>query len=400
MTAATEAASSRPAGEFGLYLAQLEYGVGPAISAPVYQGSVLTQCFTNARLEIYTDAGMGPFGRVRISDLGIMLQAAAVLPPEIGRELRSAPETTAQAGTPYAGVDRGLAGLFAARGGLERFGAPLSAGFDHAGRRCQLFAKAVLRRDADGQVEADPLGSWFAALERSRRRQVDPLPAPGEPPDPGAGIDAPIIYYHDVPDSEAFGLQLEALLADGYSVIPYERLVRALRGAADLPERPLVLTFDDGRSTQLQNAAPVLLRLRLPATFFVLPGFDEREPGHIDGDAFARLRNWGFSVQSHSLNHADITDLLGSDRGAAEAEVVLSRSALLPIGGGDHFSYPFGAFDQAAADLVRAAGYESAVSTRFGRVHFPEDLYRLARIQANPQASPSQVMADLGAAGP
>lgn len=380
----------RTAGEFGFFLAGIGFGVGPAISAPAYRGSVLTQCFADARLELCTDATMGPFGHVRLSDLGSMLLAASALPGEVLSAGPAAPDPVSNRG-----VDRQLAGFFAANGGFDRFGAPLSSGFDHAGARCQLFAKTLLRNTGGGQVVADPLGSWFMGLQQSLRQAIDPLPAPGVPKDPESGIDAPIIYYHEVPDPDAFERQLEGLIGEGFRVVPYERLIRALRGSADLPDKPLVITFDDGRVSQLRNAAPVLLRLRLPATFFVLPGFDQREPGHLGVDGFARLRNWGFSVQSHTLNHADIPSLLHSDRGAAEAEVVHSRAALLPIGGGDHFSYPFGGYDQESADLVRAAGYESAVSTRFDRVHFPEDLYRLARIQANPLASHLQVSADL-----
>ncbi len=393
MTATDGHPEFRAAGEFGLFLARIGYGVGPAISAPAYQGSVLTQCFAGARLEFCTDAAMGPFGQVRISDLGTMLLAASALPAEVIAAGLGPPDPDTAGG-----VDRRLAGFFAAHGGRDRFGAPLAAGFDHAGARCQLFAKAVLRGTGDGSVAADPLGDRFMGLPRSLRRRIDPLPAPGLPSDPAVGIDAPIIYYHEVPDPDAFARQLEGLVGEGFNVIPYERLVRALRGTTDLPEKPLVITFDDGRSSQLHNAAPVLLRLRLPATFFVLPGFDQLEPGHLTAGAFARLRNWGFSVQSHTLNHADLPNLLRSDRGAAEAEVVNSRAELLPIGGGDHFSYPFGGYDQATADLVRAAGYESAVSTRFVRVHFPEDLYRLGRIQANPAASHRQVSADFAAA--
>lgn len=393
MTATDEVSEFRAAGEFGLFLARIEFGVGPPISSPVYQGSVLTQCFAGARLELCTDAAMGPFGQVRLSDLGTMLLAASALPGEV-HSAGLAPPDPDSAGE----VDRRLAGFFAAHGGRDRFGAPLAGGFDHAGARCQLFAKAVLRSTGGGEVVADPLGIRYMGLPQSLRQGIDPLPAPGIPPDPGAGIDAPIIYYHEVPDSDAFARQLEGLVGEGFKVVPYERLVRALRGLADLPAKPLVITFDDGRTSQLHNAAPVLLRLRMPATFFVLPGFDQIEPGHLSADSFTRLRNWGFSVQSHTLNHADIPGLLRSDRGAAEAEVVNSREALLPIGGGDHFSYPFGGYDQATADLVRAAGYESAVSTRFERVHFPDDIYRLARIQANPQASHRQVSADLAAA--
>ena len=382
------------AAEFVMYLSQLRFDLGEAIAPPVYQGSVLTQCFSGGRIEYESAGAAAPFGQIRISDLGSMLLAAGVIPEEAAGW-----DAGELVGDGLAGIDPALIEFWTLSGARARFGPPLGPGFVAQGKRRQLFAKALLRVDSAGQASADELGRAFVALEGSRRMAIDYLPSPKPPMDPQNGIDAPIIYYHEIADQEAFAAQLEGLRAAGFSFTPYERLVRALRGRCDLPENPVVITFDDGRRSQFERAAPVLLAMRAPATFFVLPGFEELEPGHLRSSEFELLRRWGFSVQSHSLNHAPIDTILRFDRGAAEAETVLSRAALLPIGGGDHFAYPFGQYSPAAIELVRASGYDSAVTTRAVRTHYPEDLYQLGRIAINPLADPAQIIADLAAVG-
>jgi peptidoglycan/xylan/chitin deacetylase (PgdA/CDA1 family) len=57
-----------------------------------------------------------------------------------------------------------------------------------------------------------------------------------------------------------------------FNVLPLGEAVAGLRTGA-LPERPLAVTFDDGYADNAKLAAPVLLRLGIPATFFVATGF-------------------------------------------------------------------------------------------------------------------------------
>ncbi len=390
---------SGAAGEFVLFLRDYAFGLGPPLGPPVQHGSVLTQSFANARLELSTDGRYGPFGQVRISDLGTILLAAGKTPFPPGGLLPDGESGALGLNAGGHAIARQFAEHWLTDGGHRRFGAPLGRGYSDAESFCQLFGKALLKQGVDGSTNAADLGRQFESLTADERMAVDLLPPADSLIDYASGIDAPIIYYHDVPDRTRFASQLRGLQEAGYTVVPYARLVRALRGAAALPPSPLVLTFDDGRLSQLQNAVPVLLEQRLPATFFVLPGFHLKQPGFMDSLAFEGLARSGFSVQSHTINHAALDTLLINDHGAAEAEAVHSRAALLDIGGGDHLSYPFGQYDQGVADLARAAGYCSAVSTRSGRIHRPEDLYRMARIQINPDGSPELALERLATAG-
>ena len=92
-------------------------------------------------------------------------------------------------------------------------------------------------------------------------------------------IDRPRMDRHGLCVSpEAFYAQMEFLHSDGYSVIPLAQLSQALRNRT-VPERSVVLTFDDGYLDSLTAAAPILLEFGLPATFYVVsravnPGYE------------------------------------------------------------------------------------------------------------------------------
>jgi peptidoglycan/xylan/chitin deacetylase (PgdA/CDA1 family) len=61
-------------------------------------------------------------------------------------------------------------------------------------------------------------------------------------------------------------------LAGVANVVPLGDALRALEEGGPLPARAVALTFDDGYRDQLELAVPILERLGLPATFFLVPG--------------------------------------------------------------------------------------------------------------------------------
>ncbi len=80
-----------------------------------------------------------------------------------------------------------------------------------------------------------------------------------------------IMTYHDV-DAAVFASHL-AFLAGAYRIVPLADAVRWLRGEADLPERALAITFDDGFRSFYTDVYPVLQRYRAPATVFLTTGY-------------------------------------------------------------------------------------------------------------------------------
>jgi peptidoglycan/xylan/chitin deacetylase (PgdA/CDA1 family) len=229
--------------------------------------------------------------------------------------------------------------------------------------------------------------------------------APGlfEPPadaiEQGGPIRCPILYYHDIPTQAGLAAQVAAFLQAGYRPVTMGRLVSALSGQAEPPPNCLVLTFDDGLASQITNGFPVLLRFAVPATFFVMSGdFQDGVHHYMNSDDFRTLRDAGFELGSHTLNHANLPNLLKLNLGAFRAEVVDSKTMLeqeldLPVG---LIAYPNGAFDAPTVQEVLKAGYFAAASTRPGAWQRSEELYMLHRIGANPWERPATVLQRLG----
>src|SRR5262245_12299610 len=109
-----------------------------------------------------------------------------------------------------------------------------------------------------------------------------------------------VLAWHNVDPTWCFpasggagarGLERQlAFLARRGNVVPLADGLRALDRGDPLPRRAVALTFDDGYADQLELAAPMLARLGLPATFFLVPGL-------LDGTArpWWELLAWTFT---------------------------------------------------------------------------------------------------------
>ena len=165
-----------------------------------------------------------------------------------------------------------------------------------------------------------------------------------------------------------FRAEMDWLHSDGFHAISMQTLYDALEGGAPLPPKPVVITFDDGYRDVLWNAAPILYRLHMPATAFVITGrISGRDSSFLTWPELRLLERRGFTIGSHTVHHLELTLL---DREEAMYELVVSREAL------QHhlhrnvwwFAYPAGRFNARVVALVARAGYRLAASTLSGNV--------------------------------
>ncbi len=158
----------------------------------------------------------------------------------------------------------------------------------------------------------------------------------------------PILLYHRIAFSasndpyyvtpEEFRTQMEALKNWGYTAIPITTLVKAIKLGADLPERPVVITFDDGDETVYSTAYPILQELGFEGVIYLVVKYVGAD-GYMNVDQIKELAASGWEVGSHSLTHTDLTSSTN-----VEDEIVYSRLRLeqmlgLPV---ETFAYPFG----------------------------------------------------------
>jgi peptidoglycan/xylan/chitin deacetylase (PgdA/CDA1 family) len=135
-----------------------------------------------------------------------------------------------------------------------------------------------------------------------------------------------------------------------------------------------VITFDDGLRNNFTTALPILDRLGIHATVYVVgnliggfspwvsPGAGGEMLGEEDIQALAAS---GWEIGAHTLSHPDMASL---DYEQCRAEIEGSRRRLETIVGSpvDTFAYPFGLYGAEAVRAVRDAGMRAAVTTGSG----------------------------------
>ena len=134
---------------------------------------------------------------------------------------------------------------------------------------------------------------------------------------------------------------------------------------AEHPERNrMVLTFDDGNSSDLELALPELLERRLSAEFFVLAGRLGHQGSLNAGDVRA-LHFSGMRVGSHGTDHVDLTSLPSQHLAAnlANSKAVLEDICGVPV---RNFAIPFGRYNRTVLRAIRKAGFEAAYTSDGG----------------------------------
>jgi peptidoglycan/xylan/chitin deacetylase (PgdA/CDA1 family) len=160
-----------------------------------------------------------------------------------------------------------------------------------------------------------------------------------------------------------------------FHVVALRELVTRLQ-QGERPGGELAITFDDGYRDNYENAAPILERLSLPATFFivtrwmdteVVPWWDEelgiRHPW-MTWDQVQSLHQRGFEIGAHTQTHVDLGLIQGDEarREILGARQELERRLGAPV---TSFAYPYGRrgnLTEANREIVRAAGFTCCCS--------------------------------------
>ena len=207
-----------------------------------------------------------------------------------------------------------------------------------------------------------------------------------------------VLTYHSLDDSdsvisvrpEVFAWQMRRLAAQGYQGLRFDALVDAWVNGTSLPDKAVVITFDDAYMNVAEHAAPVLTELGFSATIFFpndkaggyndWPGQDSSIPrlSIMAWDEARRLSDAGFELAGHTAAHLSLPTLRPDE---ARREIVDAKHAMEDRIGAPvrTFAYPFGHWDDVSLALVREH-YLGACTARLGGAR-SDDHHLVSRIE-------------------
>ena len=176
----------------------------------------------------------------------------------------------------------------------------------------------------------------------------------------------------------ALSEELKWLNEQGYYYPSWQEVRDYIDGKLVLPEKSIVLCFDDGAKSFLENGIPVLEKYEVPATCFTITSSDGR--GKI-----SEYKSDYVSYESHSHNmhrgggnigHGGIFPVISEKDGLSDL-----KESIDICGSGDAFAYPFGDYNERCVGMVEKSGFLCAVTTEYGKAKPGDDPLLLPRVR-------------------
>jgi len=183
-------------------------------------------------------------------------------------------------------------------------------------------------------------------------------------------------YYVSIPD---FRAQMRALHNWGYTAIPISLLLDALIDGAELPSKPIVITFDDGNRNIYDNAFPIMEEYGFPGVFYIVGNRVNGGTNMTHAPELREMIDAGWEIGSHGYTHSDLT----LNHEIVRYEILQSKLDIEEALGVEvqTFAYPFGTVDPYLAQKVQDYGYRAGMGLGLSWNHTWGSLYYLNRIE-------------------
>jgi peptidoglycan/xylan/chitin deacetylase (PgdA/CDA1 family) len=175
-----------------------------------------------------------------------------------------------------------------------------------------------------------------------------------------------------------FEEHLRYFISKGYTFLTAVEVADAVIHQKPLPIRSVCITLDDGYDNNYVQALPILKKLGLRATVFMVVD-NIGKPNRLSWSNIYEMERTGIVFESHGVTHANFVKM---NPFQLKSELLLSRVCLrlglwTPI---SSIAYPRGMFSDTVSQAIADCGYSSAWVVRGGNVHSGSNPLRLPRI--------------------
>ncbi|WP_291561312.1 MULTISPECIES: polysaccharide deacetylase family protein [unclassified Clostridium] len=200
-------------------------------------------------------------------------------------------------------------------------------------------------------------------------------------------VGVPVLYYHSIQksgenelmmDPKLFRSHLQWLKDNGYTSLTMEEFYNYIKYNTQVPEKSVVITFDDGYIDNYTNAMPIINEFDFDTTIFMVSDF-VGNPNFLTESQLKELEKNKINVESHTANHLDLAKL---PKEKQREELQQSKDSLNNLLDEkiEYVAYPYGSYNDDTKNITREIGYKMGFSTDSGWASGDDDLFSIPRV--------------------
>ncbi len=208
--------------------------------------------------------------------------------------------------------------------------------------------------------------------------------------------DLPVVMYHQLTKNadksgryvltlEQFEEDLKYIKSKGYQSVTVKQLIDFSQGEGDIPEKSILITFDDGQETLYEYALPLLRKYGFTAVGFVVGALADYYTEIKDHNLNYSYLNWQqikemsdgniIEIESHSFDlHKNTGNRSGIKKKKGESidayreflcsDVSKMKTAMINNTGKNPvaFAFPFGSFSPESTEILKECGFKMTLT--------------------------------------
>jgi peptidoglycan/xylan/chitin deacetylase (PgdA/CDA1 family) len=250
----------------------------------------------------------------------------------------------------------------------------------------------------DAQPAPTPASDPEPGVQPVPASDPEPIPAaPAIPVKPDKPARIPVLNYHSItvdPGNRAtitpkkFEEQMRYLHENGYNTLTLKQFSDMMEGIDKGPDKPVLITFDDGYMDNYEHGMPILKELGFHATLFMSPGMVD-DGYFLNWDQVKEMHEAGWDIQPHGMTHPHLPKLNAKDQAyqisEAKAQIEQNLGTVADV-----FCYPYGQWNATTLRLLKELNFRYAFTIEQGMTAPSQEKLKLKRIFVNGEESIEQ----------
>lgn len=233
----------------------------------------------------------------------------------------------------------------------------------------------------------------------------------------------PVLMYHNVVDkdilkhytkkeyqkifisTDKFEQQMKFIKTNNYKTLTLDEFYDFVQGNKNLPQKCVLITFDDGRKNLYVKAYPILKKYNLNAVSFIITSKISKQSEEYNPLKWQYLSEselekgkdvFEYASHTHDMHKRSKNTQKPYLKIKSEKEIKEDIQKSLKYVDNPYFAYPYGSYTNNIKKILQEAGIKAAFTTKKGKVSINDSLYDLKRYGISEKTTNNQFAKILG----